>query len=1780
MSEKPASTFYSPLSIKERFLTHAREALDQGIITLAEKAWVEACITPREDLPAQGETRGYAHHIGFRHPTTPSITFKGVCLLCAEPEDSNRYYLYSLVDGFRKFNLWAEAVADIRQRLTNADPALMYSTPFSMRHRLTQYIDTPLEKKGITSDVFESMSELFNAQIDADRFLTVTLFSQLPSARSALFKQLQAAVRTTRPSTDSLETTCAMTPLVAEHPIVNWIFEYYLKGTMVDSEIVEYRSSTTCNLQVIKSRSEIELELISMIASTARHLDAELAAELLASWTTLQLPFPTLQTTLVYELSDRFLSELLEARHSNRVSSNMFNHLFGGLYLNNGAPIQCVLLHINQTLFSPIAWEGWYGIYIGDTNGQFIVMTDRGLEFFDSWAHFVLTVLPRVKALLSPQRAYGPDGMEPFLARYMARIDRAALTLEPPLGFGHTLIHGNVFATVEERLLQKIISDVNFLSAWIKNLDFLQSSYTARDYASLVSAVLEDALDIRALVNPALIPRFNQQRWCTHFSVGQTTTVIDGELLNSLKSSVQEIKKDLQALDRQLDSFLAASPSIASFIKKRFAQHWSSTNKRPLDIENIEVYDTAPHTPSATPLTLIDSLLEHVTGHAPLPAKNARVQYQIKNEAGTPATLLDDNESAAIHRILFSMADGFSGALIDYFAETLLHEQNNLRPALPKQPKTGIKKLVDLRLENLWAGGLYFYQYEPTLSPHDASCIEMFNLGLQLDQRRSFYHFVSDVFSVTLNSSQAGISATLEECFLITERGGMDASCCGRVYFWSPAKKFEVFASLADCQAALRKRLFDDVEGEALMSTLGRAQRATVLAKRAMLLADSNGLFSFEVIQDNFLESLSRSSTQQHIQDLSAVVDQAIEINMPSAVFQDSVLNYKERIRHSFNITSLIQYTDTLLFEAALPKALKEAPLQDQLEYATLLERYRDVVKDNNDYLHDIPDINDFAYKALKTQLSADYPHAELDPHDIEVTITVTTSPAWTAQIASLGGAVSRSVQPLSAYALRGFGQLTGHLSLRSLSAKPLPPELDASAVKDLVRQLNIGTQYRTLLAEKLPRGKPDYAARFGMFCNHLPLQVLEAAFNSKLAGQLTDAAYRCIEQVMNMPDGGARESVKGQRIQLRRLQLCTSSDATPDPVKGVYVISPQAPGEGPFVVWATYNQDFSFKEYPDEQHFILDLCSRATLQSLILSRLTPYIRKKYDNGGFKEPHVTYISQDFFSFDVYSTPAPVTLSGEAIEGNAFLTLYDDNTALLLDMAKQQSVTTSEADWTSFKTLLSLIAETALMFLPGKLSLPITVWQTQDTLKSSVLAAAEGHWGEALTRFVASMMMLITVRSAPAQKPREHPVGVPLEPPVAHQPVGHASEASFLKTRQLNALQPYIDHLVSLHEMTLNEETGIYSNAANETSYIVLSGNIYKVKKDLQRWRIDIGEGRTGPALKRDSQKRWELDPREPLLGGGPILSRHASPARNFPNVVTEAEGMPQIRRLYPAKAAAIEAAHQQAIEYLIEAKRVLKRLYEPGSPFEQHRQWLEDFFGSPSLTPQQIKKIKAAIDSILGRLLKPSMNPLTSERYVVLRHVPANNAELAFILADDTRKYIYIYEGFFQTVQDPFNTGIMLGLKRTNPPFDFNLHFRATTLIHEVSHQTAKTVDIAYMNASSPYIELLENSAAPFHDILDQISSMQATALSRSTTISDLFISHTSTNTPPASLSARIQDRILAETGASTLDQARLIFLADPQSRFNVILSNADSLTLLISRLGGNIERYQPVVHP
>ncbi|WP_178127238.1 hypothetical protein, partial [Pseudomonas sp. FSL R10-0071] len=94
---------------------------------------------------------------------------------------------------------------------------------------------------------------------------------------------------------------------------------------------------------------------------------------------------------------------------------------------------------------------------------------------------------------------------------------------------------------------------------------------------------------------------------------------------------------------------------------------------------------------------------------------------------------------------------------------------------------------------------------------------------------------------------------------------------------------------------------------------------------------------------------------------------------------------------------------------------------------------------------------------------------------------------------------------------------------------------------------------------------------------------------------------------------------------------------------------------------------------------------------------------------------------DFFSFDVSSTPAPASISNTPIQNNLLLQLYDDNYDLLIDLAEQQALSTEEADWKTFKGLMSLGIDSAMglvaPFLPAVLNIPFFVAQTLGLLKA-------------------------------------------------------------------------------------------------------------------------------------------------------------------------------------------------------------------------------------------------------------------------------------------------------------------------------------------------------------------------------------------------------------------------------------------------------------------------------
>ncbi len=143
--------------------------------------------------------------------------------------------------------------------------------------------------------------------------------------------------------------------------------------------------------------------------------------------------------------------------------------------------------------------------------------------------------------------------------------------------------------------------------------------------------------------------------------------------------------------------------------------------------------------------------------------------------------------------------------------------------------------------------------------------------------------------------------------------------------------------------------------------------------------------------------------------------------------------------------------------------------------------------------------------------------------------------------------------------------------------------------------------------------------------------------------------------------------------------------------------------------------------------------------------------------------------------------------------------------------------------------------------------------------------------------------------------------------------------------------------------------------------------------------------------------------------------------------------------------------------------------------------------------------------------------------------------------------------------------------------FDRAAHARATLLIHEMSHLVALTADVAYLDSVMPFSDLIETLTQDGRDLLNYQQNRQATGYSRRTPIGQLFKLPNVGGTQWSDYGATseteyIRDQILHTTGGVDLSNARGIFMTNLARRVDTMLDNADSVALLITNLGRQLD--------
>lgn len=1744
--------FHSAQALQALYRSRLDAAQASGAISSFEHDWLSKALSylpvgPVGPLPVR------ANSVFLSRNQSRPVQWAGALLLAQALTDPTPLFLLTPLGALQTFTD-LDALRDALERQLD-DPAhreaVLRFCPVDVRPLLSLAGDLTLRTREVPAPFVAHISEALRIFLSSSQADTLERLLATPTLRALVDAQLQIHLERAFAGqpVNAHNVHRFVTPNGEQQPelsttLSSAALELFISGPQTTGHAFTYTGPFTRLPH--ESDADLDKRFARVLTSATEHLIPHMSEALSVFWDQPAGAQPSPHTYCAARLGDHFFQQLLQARHRPEMSSDAFHALQQLLAARHDVTtISAARLLVYEAKGPEVELAGLMCFYFpGQSNGVWLFGASTGLVKISSRARLSSYVLSKLRSptAFDAIARYAPQDQHPLLAGMVAPMLRVE----------------NVVGSVFDDCIHAV------RARQIRDFFYLTGQYQAR---RLTLAAVDHALDVRELIDPQLLKLNSHGRWDSRFLPGSNGLPL--ALNENGLSDVLSLK--LPKTQAQRDALLKHWPTPRMLARHLLAEVLNEGGQRFVNVAEVwvHVFDVDAAVLTRVPirmLTLVDALLERVTGRNPLPHNPAFIEGGLRSSRDETNKPLRRLSGTKLLTLLDALAKGFEQAYTQHLS-AFFYTASTSQPSDTLAQHLATLRHVMLRADmRLMLRGNH-------LEADDKRVITTVLTYPVSTHRPALNQFVPDVFAVFLDMGGGLDAISVCNCVLITERGGQESSTAGRAILWTPVSGFERFATVDQSKAHLEALLLDKSLRQDVLANVRCDVQSLICAhldrRSDWAVEEQNQWVNFERIEDDFVYECQVAAINKVVVDAHYVCRQAREVPLTAQSFENLSRSLLLEEHAGLHFERHREVAATQQFESALPSWLKNASRADQLAYANVLQRYQFAVQDNGSYLHGIPDIEAYAREAVRAQLALDFPDQVLEPDAIEVVLdTYVPAPVAVGSTPSfLAAATTREIQSLTRFALNGFNRLEGGaMLLRALDESTLPLGLDPRYAKRLVRKLDIGRHYQALLNSSLAPEKQGSARRQQQFAEQLLLQVLEQGLREKLDGALSANAYACLKHVIERPDGLARNPLNGVSLIIRPLELVAESGREPDLATGMYVLGPQSGDTGPHLLWTMYSEHFSLKEYASEGQLLADLYTRESLQNLVLQRLPAFERKTYAHGGFVEPHLPHF-QDSILLNGWQTPAPVALANRPILGNLFATLYRDNYRLLLDMAAQQSKTTAQVDWESFKYALTLVVNTAAMFAPGKLSLPIVVWQGLGLLREGVSAARQGRWAESVSEFAMSLVLLATTRRAWHSVIRSvdavsaHDLD-PFPAAIPRSDVQFQGPASGLASLRANQ--------VALVDLTFDAQTRIYSDPPSGLHYIQLSGQVYRVLAWRNRWRLYLDDVREGPLIKLNTDQQWEIDVNEPLLGGGPVastMSGYGTLAANALTYEIQAIGMDSIQRRFPDKALSIRKAHELATTYLQRTTQALHDLHAPGSANRRNREFLQHFFDLDALGPAHLERVQSGVDALLARFLHPDLSPATSPKYVVCRS-RFNSTASAFVNRADSSRRIYLTDEFFSTLFEQPYALTHPYLKAASPPFPVSQQMRASFLLHELTHEVLETEDIHYLNPGFPYLDLIDTDL-PFgrylQDLIVEIQKIHSPHVPTENLFQELNPETMGWKDIP---NGTAKSRLLEIAGVSTLDQARLVFRNDSIKRVELMLANADSLVLLIVHLG------------
>lgn len=1757
MSTATADYFHTT-ALRQRFTDDVEAALLAGALNADERQWLLSLShppSPNTSDPVRVD------RLLFDDGRAAPFDMSSARMFSHTTPTKQCVYLHSLASGLECFTDRRALLAALTARFAEGDANAPFeyeridADPFQAQ--MFAILDAQAEAVSQLTGQLKDMPFLFNATTAA---LERTLPDTLPRLKQAPAKLLLQLVQTA--SGDNPE------QVLATQSLAQCAFDEYCKTGLMEG--VE-RRFLDADGRVADAGEAAQLE---QAVSDAVANVAERFGELLDSfWHDPKEGAPSRRELAVANFANSFVHALYRCQQSGQLKPDELKALRPLLQSLAGTPptgadVRCQRLSISVGNGAHQALAGTFVLRLG-------LPGDSAVWWFTP-AH-------------SLRRFNDPASLGAHLSSAPGREQlRGALALEK-----QALLTGTDALNVTLQDISRAVSGDrvdSIIAVQRANLAYAASLSSTPD---AMSSMFDDALDVRALLDPRLL-QFGSGRWrqvapfefsaIWQFDAEGRAVVCasspdeeDGlaELADDIsKASARAIFTPSWREQTRIADWLAGelheqSQGLYEYAELALQRRLCALTPSAVRAGEVSVQwreataeaDT-PQGPSIATATatrksdLLSLLLERVTGLRPTTVGLSGLTYS------PAAAACAMSGEGVLEHVLERAAQDFTASYVNYFKQCRLtmartddrHWQPVIVATNLRHDTARIDLALALRLASVAATGADMAR-------------QVLDLPLRA-QRIGNAGPATEVFSVSLMFGSHAV-VQLSEAMVVSQpaRPGVG------LMLWSSLHGWRHYRSLEHLQTHLQAH-FHGRYSELWLALVGETQR-TSLREHVRKAVDSQLRVRLDRVDGHAFEALQGGVLRRQQQNLQALCERAIRCRFDAPLFLGlaSAAQLDEQLDSMLDGLSLA--ISRTLFEAMLPPWLTAASPEQLFVYVELWRRLYRASEGGEDFLFGIPSLSEYTHERLVAQLKLDFIDQTLDPDLITVTARhFVAAPALTGQIPSgVPAATVIRKESLTDYAANRFIELQDAvLSIESAEQGEAVKLLTPDYIRKLVRKLDVGAGFMTLLRNGLSQDGADYARRKRLFINQLPTMMQVVAYQLKLEKSLSDTAFQFIAQVSNMPDGIAREPVGDARVIISPLQLVADAGMSPDRCRGLYLIGPANAQAGPVILYALQNAGFTFREFDSRDAVIQAIRAESALQALLLARVDPDVRKRYDNGGFNEPHLPFYAASIGDVPLRK-PGPVTLAVEEVRGNALLMLFTDVCELVLDIGKSNSVTTLEADAASRRFLMTLGMEQALSLLPGKLAALVSLWQSHSLVKASLDSASGKRWGEALSEFSAALGVMAAARTQALDEQvredlasdRPHPVRVTEEEKAATDFGWSGPNLSGEQLRQLQALEV---KNVALSDFRRDDLLSIYRDPQSDATYAAVNGRIYRIARNDREggWRIIGSDGSPGPRLTLDDDQRWQMDLSLGLKGGGGFVSRLRERYNTVDAsdvMVVEAEGMPQIRALFRDRARRIGQAHLHAKRYLETCLDNLN-VHQRAEPLDPRvAAILTEFYGTRTLDQPLLDRTEQAIKALFNALMDASLAPFSSSRFVVGTNRPGAQTTIGFVYKTDPQKRIFLTECFFQV------PAYRLNARAAAEGFDLGPHYRAATLLHELSHLALNTHDIAYLESSSPYPDLIVEDDASNVRLKADIERFQTRELSGLSDRRALFLMLDGgqwRDIGPGD--NRGYDTILQLTESGTLDEARQVFLTDVAKRSQVMLSNADSLTLLILRLG------------